>query len=242
MEVLPETQYVTHHIQKIIGFFLAMRAFKTHLENKGHQVFYFKLDQENNTQEFYTNILQLIDTYEFEKFEYLLPDEYRLDEILKEVCQNIKIPTEVFDTEHFLSKRESLGIFFRSKKTYLMESFYRNMRKKYNVLMDGDKPLQGQWNFDKENRKKYNSKIPIPKHLFFRHDASKVYEMLLSKQVKFIGQVDSMNFDWPINREESLQILDYFLNNCLKYFGLYQDPLENLRRIYESQDILRAKW
>ena len=225
MEILPETQYVRHHIQKIIGFFLAMRTFCTQMQQKGHQVIYFKLDQEDNAQEFESNISQLINAHKFEKFEYLLPDEYRLDNLLKEICHNMKIPTEAFDTEHFLSKREDLSIFFRSKKTYLMESFYRNMRKKYNILMDGNQPLQGQWNFDKENRKKYNPKISLPEHLFFRHEVREIYEMLLIKKIKFIGQVDPKAFDWPINRKESLQILDFFLENCLKYFGMYQDAM-----------------
>ena len=89
----------------------------------------------------------------FTQFEYLLPDEYRLDILLQNYCNQLKIPNSVHDTEHFFSTREELGNFFEGKKMFLMESFYRAMRKKHNVLMDGDKPTTGQWNYDGDNRK-----------------------------------------------------------------------------------------
>ena len=97
-----------------------------------------------------------------------MPDEYRLDELLKSFCSNLSIPTEVFDTEHFYSARQELGILFEGKKTYLMETFYRYMRKKHHVLIvDNDKPLHGKWNFDEDNRQKLpKTHHPISPFLF----------------------------------------------------------------------------
>ncbi|MFQ3341550.1 MAG: deoxyribodipyrimidine photolyase-related protein, partial [Flavobacteriaceae bacterium] len=40
MEVQQETNYVTHHIQKVVAFFRAMRHFKAELEQQGHRVDY----------------------------------------------------------------------------------------------------------------------------------------------------------------------------------------------------------
>ena len=42
-ETLEETGYVNHHIQKIIGFFMAMRSFADHLEDKALTLFITKL-------------------------------------------------------------------------------------------------------------------------------------------------------------------------------------------------------
>jgi deoxyribodipyrimidine photolyase-related protein len=46
-----ETDYVTHHIQKVIGFFASMRQFAEDLKTQGHQVIYFRIHDKNNTQD-----------------------------------------------------------------------------------------------------------------------------------------------------------------------------------------------
>jgi len=154
MEIRTETDYATHHIQKIVGFFSAMQNFAKELEAKNHNVIYFHLNDDNNLQSFDKNIQQLIEKEGFTNFEYQLPDEYRLDELLKHFCKTLSISNSVTDSEHFMSSREELGDFFEGKKTFLMESFYHMMRKKHNILMQGDKPLTGKWNYDGENGKK----------------------------------------------------------------------------------------
>lgn len=153
MEVRSETDYTTHHIQKIVGFFKSMRVFADELKSK-HNVFYIALDDAENKQTFSENIIYLIEKYQFTHFEYQYPDEYRLDQELKQLCKSLTISFSVGDSEHFLSSREELGQFFEGKKTFLMESFYRHMRKKHNLLMEGNQPLTGKWNYDEENRKK----------------------------------------------------------------------------------------
>ena len=77
MEIRSETDYATHHIQKVVGFFAAMQAFADELKSKNHQVIYMYLNDENNLQSFEKNIKQLISKHHFTHFEYQLPDEYR---------------------------------------------------------------------------------------------------------------------------------------------------------------------
>ena len=118
MEIRSETDYATHHIQKIVGFFSAMRNFATELKQKNHQVIYFHLNDVANLQAFDKNIQQVIDKEQFTHFEYQLPDEYRLDEVLKNFCQSLSISSSVVDSEHFMSSRNELGDFFEGKKTF----------------------------------------------------------------------------------------------------------------------------
>jgi len=155
MEIRQETDYVKHHIQKILSFFAAMRDFAHTLESQGHTVLYIKLSDRHNTHSLTENLKKLIKAYDIDVFEYLLPDEYRLDQQLNTFCQQLSILHDKFDTEHFLTNRNTLNHFFKGKKTFRMENFYRMMRRRYHILLEGEKPLGGKWNFDLENRKKY---------------------------------------------------------------------------------------
>ena len=142
-EMRQETDYVKHHIQKVVAFFLSMRNFSEELINKGHQVVYYKISVSNNPHNLEQLILDLVEKNTIEQFEYQFPDEYRLDEQLKSICEKLVIPTKAVDSEHFYTSRNELANFFKGKKQLLMESFYRMMRKKHDVLMVGDQPLDG---------------------------------------------------------------------------------------------------
>jgi len=226
VESLSETNYVWHHIQKVVAFFLAMRHFAEKLEKKGIEVIYLKLNDDRNKQNFSDNIREILKVSSFDKWAYLLPDEYRLDKELKELSAELDLPFEVADTEHFLSERGDLSKHFKGKKTFMMESFYRMMRKKYDILMDGDEPVRGHWNFDKENRKSLPKDVKIPAPKVFSRKVQEIVDMLEKKQVKTIGRIDPDCFIWPVTREENLQMLDFFANELLDNFGNYQDAMK----------------
>ncbi|MCS6822556.1 MAG: cryptochrome/photolyase family protein [Microscillaceae bacterium] len=226
MEVLQETNYVKHHIQKIVAFFVAMRNFAYNLRTQGHRVLYLQLDDEQNLQTIPANLEQIFKQYQATSFAYQLPDEYRLDQQLKAFTQRLSIPTQVYDTEHFLTKREEVAQTFAGKKTYLLETFYRKIRKKYHLLMQNEnEPLTGKWNYDAENRKKYDKKVPIPAPLFFKRNVQDIVEMLQKYKVETIGKIDAQNFIWACTRAEAEALLHHFVQNSLPYFGTYEDAM-----------------
>ena len=236
MEVRTETDYAQHHIQKVVGFFSAMRSFAAELQSKKHKVIYIHLNDKNNLQSFEKNLDALLNQGNYTQFEYQLPDEYRLDVLLKNYCNQLLIPYSVYDTEHFFSKREELGNFFEGKKMFLMESFYRAMRKKHNVLMEGDKPATGQWNYDGENRKKLPKNHKLTPPLVFNNDVSKIVAKIKDTDISTIGSIDAANFVWPTNREQSLALLDFFVAEFLPLFGSYQDAMTpNEWSLYHSR-------
>jgi len=225
MEMEQELTYVTHHIQKVVAFFAAMRAFAEHLEANGHQVLYLTLDAERNKQSLTENLSWIIEAYGIQHFEYQLPDEYRLDQQLKDYCASLDISYESVDTEHFLTERNDLGDFFKGKKQLIMENFYRNMRKKYDVLMDGAKPVGEKWNYDHENRKKMPKGTLIPPVNSFHTDVSGLVDLIRKRGIQTIGNIDAKNFVWPTSRENALAQLAFFIEECLPQFGAYQDAM-----------------
>ena len=224
-EMRQETDYVKHHIQKVVAFFLSMRNFSEELKHKGHQVVYYKISDANNPHNLEQLILDLVENNKIEQFEYQFPDENRLDEQLKSICEKLSIPTKVVDSEHFYTSRNELADFFKGKKQLLMESFYRMMRKKHDVLMVGDQPLDGKWNFDHNNRNQYKNEVPIPFPLEFPKNVSELVTEVESQNITTFGNIDAENFNWPTSRNESLQLIDYFCGHLLEHFGTYQDSL-----------------
>ena len=224
-EMRQETDYVKHHIQKVAAFFLSMRNFSEELTKRGHHVVYYKISDANNPQNLEQLILSLVEKNKIEQFEYQFPDEYRLDEQLKSICEKLVIPTKAVDSEHFYTSRNELTDFFKGKKQLLMESFYRMMRKKHDVLMVGDQPLDGKWNFDHNNRNQYKNEVPIPFPLEFHKKVSEIVDEIESQNIITFGSIDVKNFNWPTSRNESLQLIDYFCEHLLEHFGTYQDSL-----------------
>uniref|UniRef100_UPI0030D8362E cryptochrome/photolyase family protein n=1 Tax=Bizionia echini TaxID=649333 RepID=UPI0030D8362E len=160
-EMRQETDYVTHHIQKVIGFFAAMRQFADDLKAAGHQVIYYKINDNTNTQKLTDNLQNIIKQENSTCFEYQLPDEYRLDNQLQEFTKTLSIESHVVDTAHFYTKREDLQTFYKDKKQFVMENFYRNMRKDHDILMAYGNPEGGKWNYDQYNRKKWKNEPEI---------------------------------------------------------------------------------
>ncbi len=224
-EMRQETDYVKHHIQKVIGFFAAMRQFSEVLKAQGHSVEYLNINDKENNQSLIANLSFLIKLHNIKCFEYISPDEYRLDKQLSDFCEDLDKETAVVSAEHFYTERKDLATFFKGKKQYLMENFYRDMRKKHNILMVAGQPEGGKWNYDKSNRNKWKGDVPIPDYLLFKNDVSEVIKDIETAGIKTIGRFDNKTFPYPINRSQTLKQLKYFCENLLVHFGDYQDAM-----------------
>ncbi|WP_294819122.1 cryptochrome/photolyase family protein [uncultured Flavobacterium sp.] len=225
MEVRSETDYAWHHIQKVCAFFAAMERFAAHLREEGHDVVYLSLDSPENRQAITRNCDVLLQRHGISRFEYQLPDEHRLDRLLGEYCESLHIAWEAFDSEHFYTSREEMGNFFEGRKAILMESFYRHMRKKHHVLMDGSLPEGGAWNFDVQNRKKLpRGHKPLPP-LLFSNDLTVHRARIEAAGVKTIGTMERY-CGWPLDRQQALELLSHFIDNCLPLFGTFQDAMQ----------------
>ncbi len=227
-ETWSEANYTRHHIQKITGFFLAMRAFAKRLRELGHTVVYRTLDETKALQleRISDNFAHLADEVGAKALGYQLPDEYRLDQELKSFSENYEGVIETADTEHFLSDRNELAELFAGKKTYLMETFYRMMRRKHGIMVTpAGEPETGQWNYDHDNRGRLPKDITFPVAKTFPRDATEIIELLERNGVETIGRIPGQQFSYPVTRAECLEALADFTEQRLPHFGTYQDAM-----------------
>ena len=225
MEVRSETDYVLHHAQKIIAIFAGMRDLAAQLKHNGHVVHYLTLDDPNNQQDFAANLKTLVKTTGADRLQYQMPDEWRLDQSLQQLTHQIDIPVDCVDSEHFMTARDTVANLFKGRKQWRMENFYRHVRQTTGILMDGQDPVGGQWNFDAENRKPWRGQPPAPTDRRQAHDHSAIWAVIESHGVKTFGQPQADNFRWPVNRNEALEDLTHFIEHVLPSFGDFQDAM-----------------
>jgi deoxyribodipyrimidine photolyase-related protein len=134
-------------------------------------------------------------------------------------------PSSVADTEHFLTSRGDVARHFQGKKRYLMESFYRQMRRRHDILVDNGKPVGGKWNYDQSNRRRYDGAVPVPEAKRFANDVSDIVAMIHRCQVPTFGRIDPQRLIWPVTRRQALSQLQDFIEHRLLHFGTYQDAM-----------------
>jgi len=236
MEVRQETDYVLHHAQKILAIFAAMRDFARHLRAAGHRVRYVALDDPSNRQSITENLAALVEHYGAQRVEWQSPDEWRLDAQLRNWAAQQGFATAEADCEHFLTARNDMAGLFAGRKQWLMEHFYRHMRRRFSILLDADgKPEGGQWNFDHDNRKPWPGTPPEPADARPTHDHRDLWAMLQRCGVKSFGDPQAAALRWPLNRAEALACLDAFIATALPHFGDFEDAMSSQsHRLFHS--------
>lgn len=224
MEVKSENEYVLHHHQKVVAFFAAMRNFAEELKSKGFQVFYFKINDAVNHHSFEKNIRFLQSQFQVEALQYQFPDEYRLYQEFKDFKGLFPFEIKAFESEHFYCSLKEIAELGAEKRYYLLENFYRNLRKKYHVLVVNDKPVGGKWNFDSENRNKWKNQVTVPGALLFKNEVTNILDDLNEKEISTFGKQLTIS-NYPKSRKQALEQLNYFLMHLLPHFGTYQDAM-----------------
>jgi deoxyribodipyrimidine photolyase-related protein len=230
MEIRSETSYVRHHIQKILGIFMAMRQFASHLIELGHDVHYIALNDQENQHDFVKNCQNLSLKYPHAIFERQHADEYRVEELLKNSTSPI---FHAVDSEHFLCPQNISDSM--KKRIPRMEFFYRDMRRHWNILLtENGEPIGGKWNFDSDNRAKWNGNPHLKKWLgqapYNATNEQKILlktlqGLLIEMKVETIGSVTIDDWGWPTTRKQALECLEHFINERLIHFGTYQDAM-----------------
>ena len=155
------------------------------------------------------------------------PGDWRVLQALRDVAKAHGLPLDLRDDRHFYATVRDFAAHAKGRKQLRMEYFYREMRQRHRVLMDGDQPCGGQWNFDADNRGSFGTDgpPPVPPRMGFPPDAL-TREVLSTVAQRFPDHPGDLSaFDWPVTRAQALQALERFIAERLPDFGRWQDAM-----------------
>lgn len=222
-EVADEAAYVQHHPKKIALIFAAMRKFAHALEQDGWTVAYTQLDDTDNAGSIVGELLRRAAQTGASEVLATEPGEWRLIDKLKYA----PLKVHLLPDDRFLATHAEFEAWAEGRKALRMEYFYREMRRKTGLLMEGDQPAGGKWNFDHDNRKAAPEDVTVDGPLRFDPDAT-TREVLELVQARFGDNFGALEPFWfATTRAEALQALDHFIANALPRFGDYQDAMLN---------------
>lgn len=216
-EVMAEATYVRHHKKKFALVFSAMRHFAEGLRASEWKVDYVKLGDAGNTGALKSEIIRAKARHHIENVVITEAAEWRLQ-------QDLSIFNPIEDTR-FICSQAAFGDWVRDRKQLRMEFFYRDMRRATKLLMDGDEPTGGRWNFDAENRKpaKADFFTPQPPRFEPDHITQDVITLVEQNFPNNFGDLEP--FWFAVTAAQAEQALDHFLKFNLASFGETQDAM-----------------
>ena len=223
-EVAEEAGYVPHNRHKIALIFSAMRHFRQVVADRGFETIYYSLDQ--GMQSLEQALEAALAATGATGIRVCECGEYRLQDQMKSWQQSLSVPVQVLDDSRFLASREDFAAWANGKKQLRMEYFYRQMRKRYSILMEADgKPTGGKWNYDALNRKGWRAQEDIPERPVLESDTitAAVLEQVANAFPDNPGDLGHFNF--AVTAQDAQGQFDWFVDNALGKFGTYQDGL-----------------
>ena len=225
VEVQEEATYVRPHKKKIAFLFSAMRHFAQALTAAGWTVDYVRLDDPGNTGSFTGEVGRAIARHGPARIVVTEPGEWRVRTAMDAWSVRFGLPVEVLEDDRFLCSRTAFAAWAEGRKQLRMEYFYRDMRRETGLLMDGDKPEGGRWNFDAENRKPAKGELSMPKPRQFKPDkiTREVLDLVAGRFSDHFGGLTP--FWFAVTASQAEQALDHFIAHALPDFGDYQDAM-----------------
>jgi deoxyribodipyrimidine photolyase-related protein len=225
-EVPQESTVVWSHKARIALFLSAMRHFAEELKRRGIFCDYAQLG-EHTFPTLKDALTDAIRCRAPDKIIVAEPGEYRIEQMLREVASSIGVGLEVRDDTHFLISRREFAGWASAHPEPRMEQFYRHMRKRSGILMEGAQPRGGKWNYDGENREHFGKEGPgqLPAPPVFPPDT--VTRKVIAEVERRFGAHpgDLATFAWPVTRTDALAALKLFIKQRLPDFGRYQDAM-----------------
>lgn len=226
-EVTDETRYVPHHKKKIAFILSAMRTFADELREKGWVVDYVKLDDGDNSGSFTGELERAIDRHQPHQIYVTEPSEWRVLEMVKNWGSGANTPVQLFEDKRFICSRDEFENWANGRKQLRMEYFYREMRRKTNLLMNGQKPVGDRWNFDSENRKPAANDLFMPQPYKAKQNQH-VKDVLALVKERFPDNIGTLEPFWYcVSAAEAEKALHHFIKTTLPLFGDYQDAMLN---------------
>ena len=226
MEVMQECSHVRHHKQKILLVLSAMRHFAQTLRQRGLTVDYVSLDEPDNTGSFIAEVQRAVARHRPSRVVVTEPSEWRVQEMVEGWEALTGTPVEIRSDHRFFASRARFAAWASGRRGWRMEHFYREMRREHGLLMEGDQPAGGEWNYDRANRKALPAQKIPPARLRFSPDETTRAVMAIVEQRFSDHFGDLQEIGWPVTRSDAVRALDDFVEYGLPNFGDYQDAMK----------------
>ena len=224
-EVVEEATYVPHHKLKIALIFSAMRHFAEALRTRGFEVRYTRLDDPENAGSFTGELSRAVVAVSPQRIVVTEASEWRVLQFMEDWHAIFDVPVDVRADTRFLCSKKEFEAWAANRRSLTMEYFYRDMRRKTGLLMQGNEPEGGKWNFDTENRKPAKPDLFRPKHPVFKADEITA-EVLDLVERNFAGNIGSTNnFSFAVTQEDAEKAAQAFMGDFLPNFGETQDAM-----------------
>ena len=186
---------------------------------------YVRLDDPENSGSFSGEVARAASRHAFSRLVVTEPGEYRVLQAMRDWQSELGIPVEIRGDDRFLCPPEIFADWAEGRKQLRMDFFYREMRRRHDVLMENGEPVGGKWNYDADNREPPDLSLVVPKPLNFQSDktTSDVLALVEERCTDHFG--DLADFAFAVTRAQALEVLDHFIAERLPLFGTYQDAM-----------------
>ena len=226
-EVADESEHVWSSKPRTALFLSAMRHFAEDRGQRGWPLDYVHLDDEGNRGTLGAELEAALARLRPTRVIVTQPGDWRVWRTLESATARAGVPLEVRDDRHFYVTAAQFAGHASGRKQLRMEYFYRELRRRHGVLMEGDAPAGGQWNYDQENRAGFGRDGPdqVPAPALAEPDAitRDVLALVGRRFADHPGRLD--RFGWPVTRADALAALADFIERRLPRFGLFQDAM-----------------
>ncbi len=220
-----EASYVPQHRMRLVLFFSAMRHLRDALEKRGYRVFYGALDDRANRGTLAGELKRRVKASRPERVIVTEPGDFRVLDDLKAAAKRLEVKLDVRTDGHFLDSVADFALYAEDRKQLRLENYYRRLRKRHDILMKGEKPVGGRWNFDADNRERLPDSNSAPKPKRFEPDQTTREVIKLVESQFPDGPGDPRKFDYPVTPAQARRALDDFIAKRLPDFGRYQDAM-----------------
>lgn len=230
-EAAEESTHVWSSKQRIAIFLAAMRHFARVLQADGRPLHYRRLTDAGNRGSLAAELQNTLAEAVPRRVVMTRPGDWRVLQSLKTVVEQHGLALEIREDRHFFCTVSEFAAHAKGRKSLRLEYFYRELRQRHSVLMQGDRarhqPIGGRWNFDADNREAFGPDGPglVPPRAFFEPDDI-TREVVALVDTRFKQHPGTLrNFGWPVTRAQALQALERFIDQRLPLFGRYEDAM-----------------
>ncbi|MDR6983267.1 deoxyribodipyrimidine photolyase-related protein [Rheinheimera pacifica] len=250
-EVAAEASYVQHHKHKIILIFSAMRHFSAVLQQQGYQLCYIHYDSQSQIKCITDAVQHALTQYpHLQSIVITQCGEYRLQQEINNWQQRFSLPLQILSDDRFICDLPRFTRWAQGKKQLRMEYFYREMRRYTGLLMQGDTPEGGKWNYDADNRKACPQDLRQIPPLHFTPDDITAEVVALVNQHFAANMGSADNFSYAVTGKDARRAFLHFVQHQLAQFGDYQDAMlldqpflfHSICSVYVNCGLLDVRW